>query len=94
MNECHPPLAGDINSECPNPDMVATRRSHFGHGVWQFECPHADEVYATEKGIVIRCAVSNSYCCVDDGKEIFVSSPEISPLKDFLETTLNYLGLK
>lgn len=94
MNKGHPPRAGELNNGCPNPDLVATRRNHFGRDVWHFECVHAVEVVAKDRGIVIRCAGSDGYCCVEDGMDIFVGSPEINPLKDFLETTLNYLGLK
>ena len=31
---------------------------------------------------------------VEDGKDVFVGSPDINPYKDFLETTMSYLGLK
>ena len=46
------------------------------------------------RGIVIKCSGLDGFCCVEDGKDVFVGSPDINPLKDFLETTLNYLGLK
>ena len=31
-----------------------------------------------------------SPCCVENGKTVFVNSPQISPLKSFFETTLKY----
>lgn len=94
MTKGHPPCAGEVSARCPNPDLVASRRNHFGREVWHFECPKAVEVFAKDRGIVIKCAGFDGYCCVEDGKDIFVGSPDINPFKDFLETTLSYLGLK
>lgn len=94
MDAKNPPRAGDLCASCPNPDLVACRRRHFGREVWYFECAQAVEVFATDKGIVIKCAESDGFCCLEDSKEIFVGSPGINLFKEFLETTLSYLGLK
>ena len=92
MENSNPPRAGEISATCPNPDSIARRRKHFGRYVWHFECAHAVEVLAKEGGILIKCSGLNRFCCVDDGKDVFVGSPEINLLKDFLETTFGYLG--
>lgn len=94
MENEHPPRAGEISATCPNPDSTARRRKHFGSDVWYFECAYAVEVRAREGGILIKCSGCDGFCSVDDGINVFVGSPEINPLKSFLETTLGYLGLK
>lgn len=86
--------AGDLDSDCPNPGLAARKRVHFGRTVDYFECPRAVEVYIRDRGIVIRCAGRDTNCGVDNGATFFVGSPDINPLKGFLETTLSYLGLK
>ena len=47
-----------------------------------------------DRGIVIKCSGLDKFCCVEDGEDVFVGSPDINPFKDFLETTMSYLGLK
>jgi hypothetical protein len=94
MENDNPPRAGELSATCPNPDLVSCRRTHFGREVWHFECAQAVEVFAMNRGIVIKCSGLDGFCCVEDGKDVFVGSPDINPLKDFLETTLSYLGLK
>ncbi len=94
MGKRGPPRAGDVNALCPNPGLTACRRKHFGRNVWYFECTKAVEVLAKDSGIYIKCSGLDRFCCVDDGDDVFVGSPGINSLKDFLETTLGYLGLK
>jgi hypothetical protein len=94
MMDINPPRAGELCTDCPNPDLIAHRRTHFGREVWHFECTQAVEVFAVDRGIYVNCSGLNGCCCVEDGKDVFVGSPEINPLKNFLDTTLNYLGLK
>lgn len=89
-----PPRAGEISATCPNPDSIARRGKHFGRDVWHFECPHAVEVLAKEGGILIKCSGLHGFCRVDDGNDVFVGSPKINLLKDFLETTISYLGFR
>lgn len=94
MENDDPPRAGELGATCPNPDLLACKRTHFGREVWHFECAQAVEVSARDKGIVIKCSGLGGICCVEDGKDVFVGSPSINPFKNFLETTLGYLGLK
>jgi hypothetical protein len=94
MENQNPPRAGKLCALCPNPDLTACRRKHFGRDVWHFDCAQAVEVLAKDSGILIRCSGLNGFCCVDDGNDVFVGSPDINPLKDFLATTLSYFGLK
>ena len=94
MADPNPPCASNICVTCPNPDLIACRGKHFGRDVWLFECEQAAEVFVKEKGIVIKCSGTDALCCVEDGKDIFVGSPKINRLRNFLETTLSYLGLK
>ena len=94
MENDDPPRAGKISAMCPNPELIACRRKHFGREVWHFECAQAVEVLAKGRGISIKCSGLDGFCCVDDGNDVFVGSPEINSIKGFLETTLNYLGLK
>jgi hypothetical protein len=94
MENQNPPRTGDFGAACPNPDLIAHRRKHFGRDVWHFECEQAVEVFAKDRGIVVKCSLINGLCCVEDGNDVFVGSPNINTLKDFLEATLNYLGLK
>lgn len=94
MENHNPPRAGELSTKCPNPDLVACRRKHFGRDVWHFECAQAVEVFAKDSGIYIKCSGLNGSCCVEDGNDVFVGSPNINSFKDFLETTLSYLGLK
>ncbi len=89
-----PPRAGDICQECPEPDTVAVRKTHFGKPAWEIECPHAEELHVTGEGFVIECSRLKKQCCVDDSREIFVNSPQIFSLRSFFETTLKYLGIK
>ena len=89
-----PPSTAELGTACPKPDLVAGKRLHFGREVWHFECPLAVEVVARDRGITIKCAGLDGSCCIENGETIFVGSPEINPFKGFLETTLNYLGLK
>jgi len=63
-------------------------------GLGGFECAQAAEVSAGDRGIVIKCCGLDGFCCVEEGKDVFVGSPDINPFKDFLETTLSYLGFK
>ena len=94
MENHNPPRAGELCATCPNPDLIARRRKHFGRDVWHFDSALAVEVLAKDSGILIKCSGLNGFCCVDDGNDVFVGSPDINSLKDFLETTLSYLGLK
>lgn len=94
MESDGPPRAGGLSATCPNPDLAACRRTHFGREVWHFECAQAVEVSAMDRGIVIKCSGLDKFCCVEDGEDVFVDSPDINPFKDFLETTMSYLGLK
>ena len=95
MESDSPPRAGGLSATCPNPDLVACRRTQFGREVWHFECAQAVEVSAMYRtGIVIKCSGLDKFCCVEDGEDVFVGSPDINPFKDFLETTMSYLGLK
>ena len=95
MESNSPPRAGEISATCPNPDLVACRRTHFGREVWHFECAQAVEVSVMySAGIVIKCSGLDGFCCVEDGEDVFVDSPDISSFKAFLETTMSYLGLK
>ena len=89
-----PPRAGELCATCPNPDLVAVRKVHFGNKVWHFECSYAIEVHAQDSGILIRCSGLDGPCRVENNQDVFVGSPDINPLKEFLETTLGYLGLK
>jgi hypothetical protein len=90
----NPPRAGEICATCPNSDLVAAKKAHFGRQVWHFECSQAIELYAKDSGIVIKCSGLDGPCCVENSRDVFVGSPDINPLKEFLETTLGYLGLK
>ena len=94
MSHDNPPCASEICSTCPNPELVAARKSHFGRIVWHFECNQAVEFYAQDSGIVIKCAELDGPCCVENSRDIFVGSPDINPLKEFFETTMEYLGFK
>lgn len=87
-----PPTTGEICAKCGSPDIVAKVKDHFGYVAWEFECDHAKEVFLESKGVVINCAISNRRCCVDDGKDHFVNSPKISPLKNFLEASMKFLN--
>ena len=79
MENDNPPRAGEISATCPNPDLVACRRAHFGREVWHFECAQAVEVSAGDRGIVIKCCGLDGFCCVEEGKDVFVGSPDINP---------------
>jgi len=94
MENQNPPRAGDLSPTCPNPDLIACRRKHFGRDVWHFECAQAVEAFTKDSGIFIKCSVLDGFCCVEDGNDVFVGSPDIKSFRDFLETTLRYLGLK
>ena len=94
MSNDTPPRAGDICPSCPNPDIFATRKGHFGRSVWSFECPQVIELYVKNSGIVIKCSGLDGPCCVEDNWDFFVSSPTLNPLKDFFEATLEYLRIK
>jgi hypothetical protein len=94
MENHNPPRAGEVSAMCPNPELIARTRKHFGRDVWHFDCAQAVEVLAKESGILIKCSGLNGFCCVDDGNDFFVGSPDVNSLKVFLETTLSYLGLK
>ena len=63
---------------------------HFGCLAWEFHCNFAREVHVSGKGISIDCGAIDIPCCVDNGKTVFVNSPQISPLRSFFETTLKY----
>lgn len=89
-----PPSAVQLCARCPNPGIVARRKDHFGKGAWEFECGHARELHVSGAGIVIGCDALNEACCVDDGQNIFVNAQSALPLRDFLEASLRYLGLK
>ena len=94
MENHNPPRAGELCAMCPSPGLIARRRKHFGRDVWHFDCALAVEVLAKGSGIFVKCSGLNGACCVEDGNDVFVGSPEISSFNDFLETTLGYLGLK
>ena len=94
MENHNPPRTGRLSAMCPNPDLIASKRKHFGREVWHFECAQAVEVLAKDSGIFIKCSGLKGFCCVDDGNDFFVGSPDVNSLKDFLQTTLGYLGLK
>lgn len=63
---------------------------HFGCRAWEFQCNLAQEVHVSGKGITIDCEAMGSPCCVENGKTVFVNSPQISLLKSFFESTLKY----
>ena len=94
MENQNPPRAGQLSPACPNPDLIACRRKHFGRNVWHFECAQAVELFTKDSGILIKCSSLNEICFVEDGKDVFVGPPDINSIKTFLETTLSYLGLK
>ena len=83
MESNSPPRAGEISATCPNPDLVACRRT---------QAVEVSVMYSA--GIVIKCSGLDGFCCVEDGEDVFVDSPDISSFKAFLETTMSYLGLK
>ena len=89
-----PPSTKSINPDCPNPDIVANTKLHFGQQAWEWQCPHAEEVIVAGKGIKIKCSLLNQRCCVDDNQKYFVNSPKTEPLRSFFETTLKYFGVK
>ncbi|MCK5091637.1 MAG: hypothetical protein KAR30_03830 [Gammaproteobacteria bacterium] len=86
-----PPTTGGICAECQSPDIAARPKDHFGSVAWEFECDHVKEVFLESKGVVINCAINNCRCCVDDGRDYFVNSPKISPLKSFFEASMKFL---
>jgi hypothetical protein len=88
-----PPRAGEISAQCPNPDMVAQSKDHFGNAAWDFACRHALELYVKDSGIQIKCSVLNGPCCVENSRDVFVNSSSADPLKSFFETTLKYLRI-
>lgn len=94
MTEKTPPLAGSICPTCPNPDIVAVRNVRFGTATWDFECHQAIEVYVQDSGISIKCSTLDGPCCVENGRDVFVNSPTVDPLRSFFDTTLKYLGIK
>jgi hypothetical protein len=94
MSKKNPPCSGDICSGCPNPDIIASRKTHFGKPAWEIECAHAEELHILGEGIEIICSKLNSPCCVDNNRDYFVNSPKISPLRNFFEASLRYLGKK
>ena len=94
MEHPSPLYASSLCVTCPNPDLIACRGKHFGRDVWLFECEQAAEVFVKDKGIVIKCSGTGEFCCVEDGRDAFVGAPKVNSLRDFLETTLDYLGLK
>ncbi len=94
MSNDNTPRAGDICPTCPNPTILATRKSHFGRETWTFECTQAIEIMAKDGRFLVKCAELDSPCCVEDSHDVFVGSPDVNPLKDFFETTLGYLGFK
>ncbi len=87
------PRAGDVCEDCPNPDIIAQRKVHFGKKTWEFECEYAVEIHVTGEGITIDCAKDSKSCCIDDSQKIFVNSPKISPMRSFFEITMGYLGI-
>jgi hypothetical protein len=89
-----PPDTKSINSDCPNPDIVASKKDHFGHKAWEWQCPYAEEAIVAGKGIEIKCSALQQTCCIDDNKVYFVNSPKTEPLRNFFETTLKYFGFK
>ncbi len=93
MSYKNPPCASDVCGDCPNPDIIATSKVHFGAEAWEFECLHALEIHVTGEGITIDCAKLTVPCCVDNSKDVFVNSPKISPMRSFFETTMKYLGI-
>ena len=90
----NPPSAAEFCARCPNPDIVARSKDHFGRSAWEFECAYAKELHVNGRGIVISCDALNDACCVDDGQNAFVNSQTVLHLRDFFEATLQYLGLK
>ncbi|PID44150.1 MAG: hypothetical protein CSB48_02585 [Proteobacteria bacterium] len=89
-----PPSAREINPECPNPDMVAKYKDHFGNHAWEWDCANAVETHEAGKGIVIHCSKLNRLCCIDDNDKHFVNAPKVDPLQFFLNTTRKYFGMK
>ncbi|HEC30355.1 MAG TPA: hypothetical protein ENI65_12295 [Gammaproteobacteria bacterium] len=59
---------------------------------WEFECNFAEEVSLESGKIAIHCSELAGKCCVDNGMDYFVNSPQISPLKSFLETSMKYFN--
>ncbi len=90
----NPPTTKEVNPDCPNPDIVAKYKDHFGNPAWEWQCTYAVETHIAGKGIVINCTKLNRQCCIDDNDQYFVNPPEIDPLKFFLNTTRKYFGLK
>ena len=88
------PSAAQFCTRCPNPDIVARRKDHFGKSTWEFDCEFAKELHVTGKGIVISCEALNSACCVDNGQDTFVNSQAVLSLREFFEASLRYLRLK
>lgn len=93
MEKPIPPRAGELSAKCPNPDLIASGWKHFGRDVWRFECDQAVELFVKDSGIRIKCSRLDAFCPVEDGRDVFVGSPEINSVKNFLQTTLSYLGL-
>lgn len=89
-----PPNTKSINPECPNPDIIAHTKIHFGNKAWEWQCLHAQEVIIAGKGIEIKCSLRNQPCCIDDNQKYFVNSAKSEPLRIFFETTLKYFGVK
>jgi len=86
------PTTADINKNCPAPGLIAKRKDHFGRVAWEFECIYAKEVSLESGKIAIHCSERAGKCCVDNGKDYFVNSQQISPLKSFLETSMKYFN--
>ncbi len=85
----------DVCAECPNSQLEAQQKLHFGRAAWEFCCEYATELHVTNKGIVVQCSARNgNTCCVDNNRDIIVNSQEIFPLRAFFEATLKYLRLK
>jgi len=94
MAKQNPPCTGDIDSKCPLPEIIATEKAHFGKPAWEFECPNAEELHVTGKGISIKCMELKARCRIDNNKDNFVNASQMSPMRVFLDTTLKYFGGK
>jgi len=93
-SDSSPPKTKNISEDCPNPDIVAHKKVHFGSSAWEWHCQFAKEVIVDGKGIEIRCSRLDQICCIDDNQRYFVNSSSSEPLRLFFNTTLKYFGIK
>jgi len=87
------PNAGSISTKCPNPEIEAHAKKHFGQQAWEWNCPHVKEGIVAGKGIEITCRLLNQPCCIDDNQHYFVNPAKSKPLRGFLTATLQYFSM-